>query len=453
VYLEPQPDADKTRIALYGSPGTVLALSNGALPFRGGLTEGSLLYLAQGNTFLEVNNAFVVTDRNSASRFTTAAGRASMASSGTVIVIADGSNAYNYTISSNAFAQVASAMFASPVTVTYQDGWFLVSFDETGTNKKRCQISADGVTWNALDFRAAESVQGALLRTLSFNGEVHQLCEGGIEFWGYTGDPNFPFQPIRGASLNVGLAARHSVAAGAAALYLLGRRAGKGEVGAFKLVGHEAISITTPDLAKIWNDYATKGDATGYVVSIDEHEFYRLSFPAAGKTWEYDDYSSQLLGVPVWNELQTNNGRHVSDLGFTLVDRSYVSDYAAGKLYRLDKGVYTDDGDAIVRELVTRHFYHQLDRVTVDELVAEFESGVGLASGQGSDPQAMLQVSRDGGRTWGAEMWRPIGEVGEYPRVSWTRLGTTRDFVFKFRFSDPCKFALANLAIRATPGA
>jgi hypothetical protein len=449
-YLEPQYDADKSKVAIFGSPGTTQVLDNGALPFRGGFTEGDLLYVSQGNTFLEINNAFVINDRNVATRLTTAAGRMSMASNGAVIVMADGANGYNYTIATLAHAQIASAMFASPVTVTAQDGYFLASFDETGPNKNRCQISPDGVNWAALDFRAVETVQGVLIRTHSFNGEVHQFKDKGIEFWAYTGDPTFPFQPIRGASLRVGLAARWSVAEGAGSLYFLGRRGGKGEVGAFELSGHEARSITTPDMAKIFNALATKGDATGYVISIDEHEFYRLSFPAAGVTWEYDAYSSGLLGVPVWNELQSNGGRHVSDLAFTLVDRTYVSDYAAGKLHRIDKDVYTDNGAAIARELVTRHFWKDYDSVAVDELIADFETGVGLAVGQGVDPQVMLQVSRDGGRTWGAEMWRTIGAVGSYPLPSWTRLGSARDFVFKLRMTDPVRFCLAGLGIRAS---
>lgn len=451
-YLEPQYDQDKTALAVFGTWGQTKVLDQGALIYRGGVTVGDMLFLAQGNVFEEVNNAFATTDRNAASRLTTNTGRMSFATNETTIVLVDGTNGYNYDTGTTTFAQTASAMFASPQTCTYQDGYYLASFIETGTNKKRCQISADGITWNALDFRAIDTIPGALIRTLSFSGEVHQFADKGLEFWAYTGDPTFPFQPIRGASIRVGLAARWSVSEGAASLRFLGRRGGKGEVAAFELVGHQARSITTPDMAKEFNSYATKGDATGRTVTIDEHEFYILSFPAAGKTWMYDAYSSDLLGVPVWSELQSNNGRHISDLGFTLVDRAYVSDYAAGRLYREDKEVYTDNGMEIAFELDTKHFFKDLDRVTVDEIIADFETGVGIAVGQGSDPVVMLRISRDGGRTWGAEQQLRLGKVGEFlSRVSFRRLGTARDFVFKFRITDPVKRCLTGLAIRATP--
>lgn len=452
-YLEPQFDQDKTALAAFGSPGLTKVLDEGSLIYRGGITVGDLLYLARGNIFEEVNNAFAVTDRNAASRLTTNTGRMAFASNETTIVLVDGTNGYRYDTGTATFAQIASAMFANPKTCTYQDGYYLASFDENGTNKKRCQISADGTTWNALDFRAVETTQGSLLRTYSFQGEVHQFTDKGIEFWAYTGDPEFAFAPIRGATLRVGLAARWSLAEGDQSLFFLGRKSGKGEVEAFELLGHQAKSITTPEIANIFNSYAAKSDATGYCIVLDEHTFYRLSFPTAGKTWEYDSYSSGLIGVPVWNELQSSGGRHFSDLQFTLVDRPYVSDYRSGILYRVDKDVFTDNGAEVAFELDTRHFFKDYDRVTVDELVADFETGVGIATGQGSDPQVMVQISRDGGRTWGAEKFVPLGKIGEYrKRASVRRLGTARDFVFKIRITDPVRRVLTGLGIRATPG-
>lgn len=450
-YIEPERDQDKTALAVFGTPGLTNVLDRGATLFRGGVTEGDLRYEAQGNAFLSIDNAFAVTDLNAASRLTTVAGRVSAASSGTVLVVADGTNAYNFTIATSAFSQIASAMFANPRAVTWQDGQFLASFDETGTNKKRCQISADGVTWNALDFRAVESTPGALIRPYSFNGEVHQFCDSGIEFWGFTGDPTFPFAPIRGATLKTGLAARWSIAEAGDSLFFLGRKAGKAQVQPFELIGHQARSIGTPDLTDAINKYGTKGDATGYAFQIDEHSFYVLSFPAAGKTWMYDAYASEILGMPVWTERQSAGARHYSDLSFTLVERAYVTDYRSGKIHRIDTDVYTDAGSAIAFELVTKHFFKDTDRVTVDELEAVFETGVGLNGAvQGSDPMVMISISRDGGRTWGAEQQRSLGKAGEYrKRVVVRKLGTARDFVFKFRITDPVRRILANLSIRA----
>lgn len=82
------------------------------------------------------------------------------------------------------------------------------------------------------------------------------------------------------------------------------------------------------------------------------------------------------------------------------------------------------------------------------------EAGVGLASGQGSDPQAMLQWSDDGGFTWSNEMWAPIGQMGERKRrVRWRRLGKSRDRVFKVTITDPVKVVIVGASVDVKAGA
>jgi len=66
--------------------------------------------------------------------------------------------------------------------------------------------------------------------------------------------------------------------------------------------------------------------------------------------------------------------------------------------------------------------------------------GVGLSVGQGDNPQIMMQVSKDGGHTYGVERWTTMGAIGAYKaRANWHRLGLARDWVFKLRITDPVK--------------
>jgi hypothetical protein len=68
------------------------------------------------------------------------------------------------------------------------------------------------------------------------------------------------------------------------------------------------------------------------------------------------------------------------------------------------------------------------------------EAGTGLIDGQGEDPQLMMQVSKDGGHVFGNERWVSIGKQGRYrARAKFNRLGRSRDWVFKFRVTDPVK--------------
>ncbi len=77
-------------------------------------------------------------------------------------------------------------------------------------------------------------------------------------------------------------------------------------------------------------------------------------------------------------------------------------------------------------------------RQFVSRLEFVFQRGVGVATGQGDDPQAMLRISRDGGMTWGPERFLTMGAMGEYvTRMFTTRLGRFRNGVIEIAVSDP----------------
>jgi PKD repeat protein len=61
----------------------------------------------------------------------------------------------------------------------------------------------------------------------------------------------------------------------------------------------------------------------------------------------------------------------------------------------------------------------------------------------GADPQVMLRLSNDGGKTWITEQWRSAGRVGEYlRRVRWNRLGCARRRVFEVSVTDPAPWKI-----------
>lgn len=56
----------------------------------------------------------------------------------------------------------------------------------------------------------------------------------------------------------------------------------------------------------------------------------------------------------------------------------------------------------------------------------------------GVDPVAILRISNDGGKVFGAELPRTIGRTGEYQkRTRWTRLGQARRRVWEVVVTDP----------------
>lgn len=83
----------------------------------------------------------------------------------------------------------------------------------------------------------------------------------------------------------------------------------------------------------------------------------------------------------------------------------------------------------------------------------DLEAGVGLTTGQGSDPQIMLRWSDDGGHTWSDEHWVSAGARGQYKhRAIWRRLGRSRDRVFEVTVSEPIAWNLLAAYLQAEPG-
>jgi hypothetical protein len=76
----------------------------------------------------------------------------------------------------------------------------------------------------------------------------------------------------------------------------------------------------------------------------------------------------------------------------------------------------------------------------MDLLQINFEHGLGLRAGAGSDPQAMLRWSDDGGRNWSNEHWRPIGQRGmRLTRSIWRSLGRFQQRIFHLVCMGPAR--------------
>lgn len=85
-------------------------------------------------------------------------------------------------------------------------------------------------------------------------------------------------------------------------------------------------------------------------------------------------------------------------------------------------------------------------RVFVSKLTLDIQTGVGLVSGQGSDPVVMFRYSIDGGYQWSNERQLSVGAIGMYlTQVQTWRLGYGRQWVFEFSGSDPVTLGLLDL--------
>lgn len=436
-YLENVQDGEKVTTVAYGMPGLTLFYSLGDTPIRGMHAFGDYIYAIHRNTLWEVSAGTSVNKGT----IGTSAGRVSMADNGTQIMFTDGAKSYIYTPSTSVLAEITSANIPVCNSVVFIDGFFVVN--RVGTGQFFISALYNGMTWDALDFATAEASPDNLIGLAVDRGVLILFGDVVSEEWANTGAVDFPFSRIQGAVNEYGIASRHSVAKFNQSLVWLGKnRLGESQV--LQSFGGAPQKISSTDLDTIIAGYSTVGDATAFAHLHRGHPFYQINFPSADASWVYDGLSG------VWSRVQSNAiGRHRSEISVNYLGKTIVSDYASGKLYRVDAKAYTEDGETVVAELTGKHFFNSLERYSISALQVDCETGVGLSTGQGSNPQMMLQISKDGGRTFGPEKWRSMGAIGKYlARVRWNRLGQARDWVFRLRISDPVKRVITGAWIK-----
>ena len=429
LYVEVQSDPEKNILTLYPTPGLSVFVNFGLNPIRGIYERGEVLYAVVGLTLYSINNAGTTTVLGTL--LNTSSGRVYFADNGTQLMLVDGSSGYIYNFNTLAFVRITDVDFPGAVTVTFFNGRFVVNKPNSG----EFYISAlyDGLSWDALDYATAESDPDNLVRVIADSGSLCLFGDKTIEFWGDSGAADFPYARVGSFAIEWGLAARASLCKYMDALIFL-RKNRLGQIQVCIQSGASAQAVSTPEMDYIFSQYSATSDATAFTYMLSGHAMYQINFPTPNESWLFDGQSKS------WSKVQYGtSGRHRAEMQVQLLSKNYVTDYANGKLYRFQEGVYTDDGAMIVREFVGRHVSNG-NYTQFSTMWLEMEAGVGLNLGQGVAPQLMMQISRDGGHEWGTEIWRDIGAMGKYKaRAVFNRLGRARDWLFRFRVTDPVK--------------
>jgi PKD repeat protein len=109
------------------------------------------------------------------------------------------------------------------------------------------------------------------------------------------------------------------------------------------------------------------------------------------------------------------------------------------------------------RELTTSEVTELYNRRSIPPASVTATAWTPSARGMGTpgeDPQVMLRISNDGGKTFISEQWRSAGKAGEYlARVEWNRLGAARRRVFEVVVTDPIPWRLTGAYLKLREGA
>jgi outer membrane protein assembly factor BamB len=377
-----------------------------------------------------------------------------MVDNGTQLFIAANPDGYIYDAATEQYAEITDVDFPGAVTVGYLDGYFI--FQEPNSQKFWTSELLDGTQIDPLSFASAEGMPDNLISLFVDHREVWLFGTQSVEVWYNAGDTPFPLARIQGAVNELGCAATFSVAKMDNSLFWLGSDA-RGQGIVFRANGYTGQRISTHAVEYAIQSYGTISDAIAFTYQQDGHAFYVLTFPTAQKTWVFD------VATGAWHERAGfANGqfiRHRANCQTFFNNQVVVGDFQNGKIYAYDLDVFADDNLPQKwlrswRALPTGQ--NNLKRTAQHALQLECETGVGLVTGQGNDPQVILRFSDDGGHTWSNEKWAGMGKMGNYGfRAFWRRLGMTdklRDRVYEVSGTDPVKIAIlgAELALSGT---
>lgn len=434
---EAQTGKDGEIASLIGTPGNRLFGTVGTGPIRGSwFTTTGVYYVVSGRTLYSVSSLGVGT---SIGDLQTSTGQVSMADNGLQLVIVDGLNGYYVDFADlTTLVQITDLNFIGSNLVTYQDGYFIFK----APNSKEFYLSdLNGVTFTAPANTDKNGYPDNIIAHISVNRNLWLFGDVSTEVWFDSGDNLNPFQYISGTLMEYGCAAMFSVTKLFNTVFWLGKdSSGSGMV--YMANGYAPQRISTHSVETVIQGYSTISDAIGFSYQQNGHQFYVLTFPTASATWVYD------CETQVWHErVYTNQGqfeRIRANCYSYAFGKHLVGDYANGKIYEMRSDYYSDNGDAITRQRIAPHISNNMSQVFHSRFQLDIESGVGLdGTGQGTNPQAILQWSNDGGHNWSDEMWSSFGAIGRTKsRAEWRRLGRSRDRVYKVTITDPVKVIL-----------
>ena len=425
--------------SLIGTPGKTL-ITNVSNQSCRALHSTSSKYSKYWGVFGDTIYEFLNNDTSTIlGKILTDQGRVYIADNGTHLLIVDGTNkGYSYDIGAGVLTTITDVNFVGGDYVVFMHGYFIVI--QPGTNiLHACQApyGTAPTTWTAgAVFSTALQDAGPLI-ALGVSGDLlWAIGDYSTALFQDTGNPTgFPFSLITGVPLNYGIDAKASLAELRGSLIW----SAKTKKGAGFIVQTEGMSlkkISDSSLSYNIGSYASAADAYADTYIEEDHGFYQITFPTGNKTWVFDVITNE------WHSRSSSGlGRDRAFGHIFFLGRHIVGDHTNGNLYECSLDVYTENGQPLISKRRCQHLKSAKNQLEIPELIIDMETGVGIAGDvQGSDPQAELRYSIDGGKTWSDPLLASMGRIGDYKaELRYPRLGQSDDWVFELMVSDPVK--------------
>jgi hypothetical protein len=367
---------------------------------------------------------------------------------------------YIYTIATGVLAQIVDVNFpASVQSIDFISGRFVAV--KRNTREAYCSAALDGMTWTYIGlplFFTKEQASDALFAVSAHNGILTLFGNDNLEFWQDAGLQPVPFQYITGSAQAYGTKSLYSIAQVNDATYFLGH-GNQGGYAVYSIKGYTVKKESTSDIDDILALWVKNGASFRYTHGVafnnHGHDFYMLNDVGSG-TLTLDTttglWSTMLTGNTSNSQVNATSVGHYATKAVLFEGVNvFMGSLFSGNttLYAFDQEVNTDAGVSIQRQVTTKHIRNGGNEFSITELVLLMDIGeVPLTQ----DYHITLEVSKDGGRTFGSPRPRTLGLTGQYkdPQVKWQRLGSAKDFVLRFTMTDNVPFVIASAEIETS---
>lgn len=446
----------RQQAALLGLPGLTALINLGDLPPRAIFSIAGTLtfYVVTGDQIIRasVNQVPVVLGT-----LTTTEGPAWIDSNGTQLFINDGVTASVYDLTAGTLTQVSDPDYpvgAHGGCFLQQRFWVYMPIG-SGVLAGRVYASdqVNGLSWDALNFFTPEAVPDGIVGITRWFNDLVVMGKSSMEWW--SGSPvtlpgQLGFIPITGANTEVGLASERGFAGTNQTLFFVGHS--NGNTGVYKLTGYSSVKVSTPSIDDELSKRPTSAVAICAAYMVGGHPLFQITLPNDDKANALTVVYDALTELWSWRE-SIGRPYYTGLLTVAHTDTVYITDAFTGLIYQMVESNYTENNAPMLFEVSSMHLLKEGDALSVDELWVDCEVGVSPSTGQGSNPQAMIQVSKDAGHTWQAERWVSMGKVGKYRwRAARRRIGTARDIAFRYRITDPIPRRVTGAYLCMTPG-
>lgn len=354
------------------------------------------------------------------------------------IAIVDGLYEYLFNYGAGTFQKIDLGF--SPVSIAYQDSYFIYGVGET--NQFRLSQSNDGTQVppeyiGAIETKSADNVvavraHGRLLYV--FGQTVTEIWQD-LPTINQSVVLNMPYKRDNSVNIDYGCLSQETIADGFGLIVWLAISEEAGPIILYSDGGNPQ-PLSTDGIDFMLSNLENPGDSTAFLYEQDGHIFYQITFKTDNLTLAYD-FKEGIFISPTDERLNAHPAKKVVYFSGS----HYFLSYNDGGIYEMSSSFPTYNGNAIPRirrcapKRLPDNEYYRTNKV---EVVAQ--------AGYSQEPIYIdLSLSKDGSTSYGNNIRRNLGPLGKRRQICrWWDMGYARDWSFQFSFWGDQHYAIAS---------